>query len=78
MGKNLVRDAATAATVAKVNELLRECETILAEHTHRSEVGVYGKGIWPPALTHDLLSVRARLQRVAALMGGAPEQHCNS
>lgn len=73
MKKGMVRDAATMAAAAKINELLHECDTILSEHGHRAEQGLYGQGLWAPALSHDILAVRGRLDRVRALVAGSPE-----
>ena len=74
MGKGLVRDTATMAVVAKVNEILHSCDAILSEHGGRAEQGLYGQGAWANALTHDLLNVRARLDRVGALIVGSGEE----
>lgn len=74
MKKGLVRDAETAAIVAKVNDLLHGCEVILSEHGSRCAQGLYGQGVWSDALGHDIMTVRARLDRVRALVAGAAEQ----
>ena len=72
MRKGLVKDAASMAVAAKINELLHECDTILSEHGHRADQGIYGQGLWAPALSHDILAVRGRLDRVRMLIAGEP------
>ncbi|MBR6481702.1 MAG: hypothetical protein IKT26_00545 [Bacteroidaceae bacterium] len=74
MGRGLVKDAATMAVVAKVNDILRGCDRILSEHGGRAEQGLYGDGEWAKSLAHDLWSVRARLDRVSALIVGSSEE----
>lgn len=66
----MVHDAKSAATVAKVLDILRGCETILVEHQRHAESGAYGHGWKRTQLTHDLMSLRARLDRARWLMGG--------
>lgn len=73
MKKGLVRDAGSALAVAKALDVLRGCDDILREHIHRASVGVYGKGIWAPALEYDLLTLQARLEHVRMLIAGWPE-----
>ena len=71
MGKGLVKDAESMATAAKIYDILSGCEKVLAEHSKRASQDIYGHGIWAAALEHDLVSVRARLQRVHALISGS-------
>lgn len=73
MRKGLVTDAGTMATAAKVYDLLRSCEKILAEHAKRASQGLYGQGIWGAALEHDLVSARARLLSARDLVSGVTD-----
>ncbi len=73
MRKCLVRDAATAATAARIFEILRGCENILGEHRSRAEQGLYGEGLLATALRHDLWAAQQRIDMVRLLITGDPE-----
>lgn len=75
MRKCLVRDAATAATAARIYDILRECDVILSEHGMRAEQGHYGDNYWVVALIHDIVAVRGRLNRIRQLITGEPEKN---
>ena len=73
MRKCLVRDAATAATAARIFEILRGCEYIISEHRSRAEQGLYGEGLLVAALRHDLWAAQQRIDMVRLLITGEPE-----
>ena len=72
MEKGLVRDAATAATAARIFEILQGCDELLSEHRSRAEQGLYGDGVWGESLQHDLWAAQTRIDMVRSLITGGP------
>lgn len=69
----LVRDAKSAAEAARIAEILRSSLAIIDEHGERCRKGNYGHGVWAQALEHDLVSLKARIERVRSIVWGADE-----